>query len=167
MDGALRGAAVGVRRLEESVQTSGHAAGAIAGGRASHAVWAHVREVGDGGDRGQFAASQGASGTPARNASGPAGEETAAQANRQSRTRQRVFGEGLFAGTQSAVCASGCEGGGLPSTRAAGGRTGPDFPFGKRAHDQQRLGGALPEPVVSTGAAKPPQRTRAGQSVDM
>jgi len=51
------------------------------------------REAGDRGDRGQFAASQGTSGAAARHASGPAGEETAAQTNQQSRTSQCVFGE--------------------------------------------------------------------------
>ena len=62
VDRTLRGAAGVVRGLEESVQAGGHSEGAVAGRRADDAVWAHVREVGDRADRGQFAAGQGAGG---------------------------------------------------------------------------------------------------------
>src|ERR1700687_4197121 len=92
------GAAVGVRGLEECVQTCGHGEGAVARRRAGHAVWAHVREAGDRGDRGQFAAREGTSRAAARHASGPAGEKAKAEGNRQSRSSERVFGEGLSAG---------------------------------------------------------------------
>ena len=51
------------------------------------AVWADVREAGHRDHRGQFAASQRASGAGARHASGSAGEETAAGWNRQLRRR--------------------------------------------------------------------------------
>src|SRR6202163_1868617 len=165
LDRALRGAAVGVRGLEESVQTSGHGEGAVARRRAGHAVWADVREAGDRGDRSQFAASQGTSGAATRHASGPAGEKAKAEGNRQSRSSERIPGNRISGGAQSSVCASGGEGRGLPSTRAAGGRVGPDFLFGEGADDQQRRGGAVSESVVPTGAAEPPQFVGAGQSL--
>src|SRR5260370_32455013 len=142
MGRTLRGAVVSVRGLEESVQTCGHGEGAVARRGAGHAVWAHVREAGDRSDRGQFPTSEGASGAATRHASGSAGEETAAQTNRQSRSSERVYGEGLSSRTQSSVCASGGEEGGLPSSDTTGGGTRPGFLFRERAHDpQQRAGG--------------------------
>src|SRR2546428_2587429 len=89
-----------------------------------HAVWAHVREAGDRADRGQFAAGQGARGADPRDASRPAGEKAAAQANQPSRTSQRISAKGLSAGTQPTVWASGGEAGGLSPSGAAGRRTG-------------------------------------------
>jgi len=47
-------------------------------------------------------------------------KKTAAETNQQSRTSQCVLGEGVFAGAQWPVCASGGEDGGLPSSRTAG-----------------------------------------------
>ncbi len=104
---------------------------------ASNTTWAQLGEqetiwaVADG----LRAASEGARGEDARHASGPAGKETAAEANQQSRSRQRVPGAGVFAGTQPAVCADGGEAGGLSPWRAAGRGIGPDFPTRKGAHD--------------------------------
>src|SRR6266576_3516555 len=135
LDRTLRSAAGVVCGLEESVQTAGHTWGTVARRRAEYAVWAHVCEVGNRGHRCQFAASEGARGEDARHASGPAGKETAAEANPQSRSRQRVPGAGVFAGTQPAVCADGGEAGGLSPWRAAGRGIGPDFPTRKGAHD--------------------------------
>ena len=45
--------------LEELVQAAGQFAGAFTKEETDHAVWAHVREAGDCGDRGEFAGSQG------------------------------------------------------------------------------------------------------------
>src|SRR5258706_174356 len=76
-------------------------------------------------------------GADGRHASGPAGEETAAPTNQQSRSSERIPEKRISAGAQSPVCTNGGEGGGLPSSRAARGGTGPDFPIGERTHDQQ------------------------------
>ena len=61
-------------------------------------------EVGDRDHRGQFAASEGTGGAGARDASGSLGEETAAEGDRQPRSRERVFAERVSGGTQPAIC---------------------------------------------------------------
>src|SRR2546425_12576350 len=86
VDRALRGAAGAVRGWEEPVQAPGHAERAAARRRADHAVWAHVREVGDRRDCGELAASQGARGPDSRDTPGPAGEATAAEGRQPPRT---------------------------------------------------------------------------------
>jgi hypothetical protein len=45
---------------------------------------------------------------------------------------------------------------GVPLANAPRGRIGPDFPIGEPAHDLQRLGGAVRQPVFPTRAAEPP-----------
>ncbi len=45
--------------------------------------------------------------------------------------------------------------GGLSPASAPGGAIGPDFPIGEPAHDLQRLGGAVRQPVFPTRAAEP------------
>src|ERR1700675_202797 len=84
VDRAVRRTLGTVRGLEELVQAAGQFAGAFTRGRTDHAVWAHVREAGDRGDRREFAGSQGTNRADARHASRPAGEETAAEADPQS-----------------------------------------------------------------------------------
>src|SRR5487761_120551 len=155
VDRALWSAAVVVRGLEESLQASSDAEGAVARRRAGHAVWADVREVGDRTDRGQFAASERASGAAARNASGPAGEEAAAEADYQSRRGECVFATRISAGAQRAVCARGGPGGGLSPASATSGGAGPDFPAGERADPGERRGGAVPGPFLPTARAEP------------
>src|SRR2546423_561304 len=165
LDRTLRSAASVVCGLEESVQAAGHAGRTVARRRADHAVWGHVREVGNRGHRCQFAASEGARGEDARHASGSAGKETAAEANPQSRSRQRVPGAGVFAGTQPAGFAGGGGAGGPSPWGAAGRGIGPDFRAGKRTHDQRGLGGAIRQSVFSTATAESPLHADAGQGV--
>jgi transposase len=81
------------------------------------------------------AQAKGARGAGSWHASGPLGEKTAAEGDQQSRTRQRVSGAGLFAGTQPAFRAGGRQAGGLSPSRAARCRTGPGFPARERTHD--------------------------------
>src|SRR5215472_14940679 len=76
--------------LEESVQAAGDATRTVAGRRADHAIWAHVREAGDRGDRGEFGPGQGTNRADARHAPRPLGEETAAPGDRQPGSRKRV-----------------------------------------------------------------------------
>src|SRR2546422_8145967 len=51
--------------------------------------------------------------------------------------------------------------------RAVGRRTPPHFPAGNGTHDQQRLGGAVSEPVLSAAAAEPAICARPGQGGDL
>ena len=113
------------------------------GGRADHAVWAHVQEFGDRADRRQFAASERARGAGAWDTSGSLGEETAAEGDRQPRSRERVFAERVSGGTQPALCACRGEQGRLSPARAARNGTGPDFAAGDGAYGERGLGGAL------------------------
>src|SRR5262249_4788519 len=92
---------------------AGECRGAVAWGRAGHAVWADVREVGDHADSREFPASQGTRGTPARYTPGPLGKKTKTEGDPQSRSSQRVSGAGGFAGTQPAFRAVGSAAGGL------------------------------------------------------
>jgi len=90
-------------------------AGAFTRGRTDHAVWRHVCEAGDRGDRSEFAGSQGTNRADARHASRSAGEETAAEADPQSRSGECVPAEGISARTQPAVRPCGGQAGRLPS----------------------------------------------------
>jgi len=167
LDRTLRRTAGAVRGLEESISAAGHARRTLAWGRADHAIGPDVREVGDRGDRGELAAGQGTCGTPARDASGSAGEKNATEANHESCTSQRVPRDRVSAGTQPALCARGSPAGGLPPSSAVGRRTPPHFPAGNGTHDQQRLGGAVSEPVLSAAAAEPAICARPGQGGDL
>jgi hypothetical protein len=71
--------------------------------------WAHVCEVADRSHRRQFAAGQGAGRACSQHASGPAGEEIAAEGHPQSRSSQCVSGAGIFGRTQPALHESGCQ----------------------------------------------------------
>src|SRR6516225_7966589 len=164
MDRALWGAIGVVRGLEELVQAGSHGAGAVARGTTDHAVWSHVRKVGDRADCGQFAAGQGTCGAGARDASGSTGEETTAEGDQPARSGQRVSRTGVFAGTQPAICAGGRKTGRLSSTCAASCGVGSHFPFGERAHGQRRLGGTLRQPLFPTAAARSTLPPDAGQS---
>jgi helix-turn-helix protein len=156
VDRAVRRPLGTVRGLEELVQAASQFAGAFTRGRTDHAVWAHVREAGDRGDRSEFAGSQGKNRADARHASRPAGEETAAEADPQSRSGECVPAEGISARTQPAVRPCGGEVGRLPPAGTAGCGTGSDFPAGERADHRERLGGTLRESLFSAGAAEPP-----------
>ena len=103
--GALRGTAGTVRRLEESLPAPGHGAGTVARRRAGDAVRADVREAGDRADRGEFAAGERAGGGETPHASGPAGEEAAAETDQEPRPSESVPGGGVSGGTQRAVWA--------------------------------------------------------------
>ena len=134
--------------------------------RAGHAVWAHVREVGDRGDRGQFAASQGAGGAASRHASGPAGEEAAAEGNRQSRSSANVYLEREYLPEHNrrfARAAAKAEDYHRRAPRAA--ELDRIFRLENERTISERLGGALRESVFPTGAAESPLRAGAGQSV--
>src|SRR6266516_486031 len=141
--------------------------GAVARGRADYPVWTHVREAGDRADRGQLATGQRTSGARARDASGSAGEEAATEADRDAQPSQCVFGEGISAGTQPAVCAEGGEARGLSSPGAACGRARQDLPAGERADDQRGLGGAVREPLLSAGAPESALCPRKGSGEGM
>src|SRR5215469_13563645 len=119
--------------LEESVQAAGDATRTVAGGRADHAIWAHVREAGDRGDRGEFGPGQGTNRADSRHAPRPLGEETAAQRDHQPRSRKRVSAERISAGTQPTIRSRGSEARRLPPARAAGCGVGSNFPVGERA----------------------------------
>src|SRR5579862_9464502 len=93
VDRAIRSSASAVRRLEKSLQAGSHGERAAAGRRAGDAIWADVREVGDRVDRGEFAASERASRTAARDAPGSVGEEAAAETDHQSPRGERVSAE--------------------------------------------------------------------------
>ena len=125
-------------------------------GRTDHAVWAHVREVGDRGDRSEFAGSQGANRADARHASRSTGEETAAEADHQSPSNECVPVEGISARTQPAVRPYGGEAGRLPPAGTASCGTGSDIPAGERADHRERLGSTLRESLFSAGACEPP-----------
>src|SRR5580658_1717099 len=156
VDRAVRRPLGAVRGLEELVQAAGEFAGAFTRGRTEHAAWAHEREAGDRADRSEFAGSQGTNRADPRHASRPAGEETAEEADPQSRSCELVPAEGISAGTQPAVRPCGGEAGRLPSAGTAGCGTGSDFPAGERADHRERLGSTLRESLFSAGAAEPP-----------
>jgi len=131
LGGALRSAAGALGGREESISAAGDSAGTVARRRTGDAVRADVREAGDRADRGLLAAGQGASGAVARDASGPAGEEAAAERDLESRRGEPVSGSGISDGTQRAVWASGAEGRELSPAGAGQPGTGQDFPPGE------------------------------------
>src|ERR1700758_1433892 len=102
-----------------------------------------------------LAGSQGANRADARHASRSPGEETAAEADHQSRSSECVPAEGISARTQPAVRPCGGEAGSLSPAGPPSCGTGSDISAGERADHRERLGSALRESLFSAGAAEP------------
>ncbi len=155
VDRALRSAAVVVRGLEESLQASSDAEGAVARRRAGHAVWADVREVGDRTDRGQFATSERASGAAARDASGPAGEEAAAEADLPvTKGRMCIWTENICRSTTSGLRAWRPRRRTITGERQRQAELDRIFRLESERTIGERRGGAVPGPIFTNGKGR-------------
>src|SRR5579872_1920555 len=92
-------------------------------------------------------------------APGPAGEEAAAEEDQHPRRGEPVSGRRVLRRAQPALCGGGALRSGLSFAGARRQEAARDFPAGDGAGAGQRLGGALPQPVLSGRAAEPESRT--------
>jgi transposase len=97
----------------------------------------------------------------ARHAPGSVDQKDAAQKHLHTRAGESISRTRIFAGTQPALHAAGGSAGRLSRQGAGGSGVAKDFSFGKRAHGQQRRGGALRQPLVPVAAAEPARRAGA------
>jgi len=158
-----RSAAGAVRGLEERVSAGAHRSGAAGRGGATDAVRAHVPGAGDQDYTGELAAGQGACGEESWDATGPADQEDAAARDPHGGGSEPISSPTVSAGSQSAVSSGGGRAAGLPQKGAGPAGAGRHLPAEGRAHDQQRLGGAV-RGAFSANRAREPVRARRRES---
>src|SRR5271157_171133 len=132
LDRVLRGAQGVVHGLEECVCAGAERRGTDAGRGAGDAVWAHVPGAGDRDLGGEFTPGERAGGEKSRDASGPFGEEAAAEKDWNARGRQSLLGRGVLPAAQRSLCAAGGGAGGRPLTEPRSEEAGEDLPAGNR-----------------------------------
>src|ERR1017187_3134856 len=130
LDGGLRGARGVVHGLEECLRARAQRGRADAGRGASDAVWADVPEVRDRDLGGEFTPGERAGGEKSRDASGPFGEEAAAEEDPYVRRRQSLFGGRVLPATQCSIRADGGGAGGRSPAESGGEKVGEDLPAG-------------------------------------
>src|SRR5258708_6864919 len=141
LDGKVRRAAGALYGLEKRLRARANGEGVVARKVQPDAVWTDVRATGNQDYCGRIAGGQGSGGAQSWHASGPLGEEAAAQEDRHAWGGESIPGDGVLRRSQPAIRHRCGVRGGLSSAAARRQATARYFPFGDRAGSGERLGG--------------------------